>query len=67
LEARGEVRTIIDPRPGCRFSDRCPAVMEPCRHITPELIEVQPGHWVRCHLYPQSPHAKGRETHEYSV
>jgi peptide/nickel transport system ATP-binding protein len=62
LGARGEVRTIIDPQPGCRFADRCPQVMEVCHHTTPELIEVRPGHepdpgerrWVRCHLYPPS-------------
>jgi peptide/nickel transport system ATP-binding protein len=52
LEARGEVRTIIDPKPGCRFANRCPVVMETCHANTPELIEVQPDHWVRCHLYP---------------
>jgi peptide/nickel transport system ATP-binding protein len=53
IEGRGEVRTIIDPQPGCRFADRCPAVMEVCGRTTPQLAEVQPGHWVRCHLYPQ--------------
>jgi peptide/nickel transport system ATP-binding protein len=53
LEARGEVRSVIDPTPGCRFADRCPAVMAVCRGITPQLVEMKPGHWVRCHLYPQ--------------
>ncbi len=64
LEARGEIRTIVDPQPGCRFADRCPAVVEPCRHTTPELIEVQPRHWVRCYLYPQSSASKERNDHE---
>jgi peptide/nickel transport system ATP-binding protein len=54
LDARGEVRTIVDPQPGCRFADRCPAVMDVCRVVTPTLIERDPGHWVRCHLYPPS-------------
>jgi peptide/nickel transport system ATP-binding protein len=53
LEGRGEVRTVIDPLAGCRFADRCPAVMDTCRRTTPELIEIEPRHWVRCHLYSQ--------------
>jgi peptide/nickel transport system ATP-binding protein len=51
LEARGEVRTVIDPQPGCRFANRCPVVMNTCRTTTPHLLEAQPGHWVRCFLY----------------
>jgi peptide/nickel transport system ATP-binding protein len=62
LEARGEIRTIVDPAPGCRFADRCPAVMEACRVTTPELTEVQPGHWARCYLYPRTT-PSGRESH----
>lgn len=51
LQARGEVRTVVDPQPGCRFVDRCPVAVEASCQITPQLVEVQPGHWVRCHLY----------------
>jgi peptide/nickel transport system ATP-binding protein len=51
LEARGEVPTIVDPQPGCRFAPRCPAVMNQCRVRTPDLREIEPGHWARCHLY----------------
>ncbi|MGE8204850.1 ABC transporter ATP-binding protein [Heyndrickxia sp. NPDC080065] len=36
---------------GCRFSDRCPKVMDKCREIHPELIPTETGHDVRCHLY----------------
>jgi len=36
---------------GCRFSTRCPEVMERCKENLPELIEVEPGHKVRCWLY----------------
>lgn len=48
---RGEAAPAVDPAPGCRFATRCPRVMDSCRAITPELREVRPGHWVRCHLY----------------
>lgn len=36
---------------GCRFSDRCPHVMDKCREKNPELREIEPGHKVRCYLY----------------
>jgi oligopeptide/dipeptide ABC transporter ATP-binding protein len=36
---------------GCRFSTRCPEVMERCKEELPELKEVEPGHKVRCWLY----------------
>lgn len=36
---------------GCKFADRCPHVMEKCQQSKPELIEVSPGHHVRCYLY----------------
>ena len=49
---KGAVPVPIDPKPGCRFADRCPKVMDRlCREHTPELVEVKPGHKVRCFLY----------------
>lgn len=36
---------------GCRFSTRCPEVMERCKEELPELKEIEPGHKVRCWLY----------------
>ena len=47
----GEVPSPIDPPPGCRFSTRCPQVMERCRH-EPGLpwLEVAPEHWILCRL-----------------
>jgi peptide/nickel transport system ATP-binding protein len=37
--------------PGCLFAPRCAHAMDRCRIDTPELQEVQPDHWVACHLY----------------
>ncbi len=47
----GEVPTLIDPRPGCRFAPRCPFVVERCRTIDPILREVPglEGRTVACH------------------
>ena len=36
---------------GCAFNPRCPEVMDICRRETPDLIESQPKHLVRCWLY----------------
>jgi peptide/nickel transport system ATP-binding protein len=36
---------------GCRFSDRCPHVMDACRQANPSLMDVKSGHKVRCYLY----------------
>jgi peptide/nickel transport system ATP-binding protein len=35
---------------GCSFCDRCPVVRPECRHETPSLREISPGHRVRCWL-----------------
>ena len=33
---------------GCRFNPRCPKVQTDCSQKAPELLEVEPGRWVRC-------------------
>jgi oligopeptide/dipeptide ABC transporter ATP-binding protein len=50
-EIPGSVPNLLYPPPGCRFHPRCPHVMDICRKEKPELIEVELGHHVRCHLY----------------
>jgi peptide/nickel transport system ATP-binding protein len=36
---------------GCRFAPRCPSVFPHCRNDDPRLVQVEPGHYVACHLY----------------
>ena len=48
----GSVPDIHHLPVGCKFVTRCPYAFEPCPDIEPPLIEEAPGHWVRCHLYP---------------
>jgi oligopeptide/dipeptide ABC transporter ATP-binding protein len=50
-QIRGRVPTLIDPKPGCRFADRCPNAFDRCHAATPALTEVEPGRQVRCFLY----------------
>ena len=47
----GEVPSLIDPPPGCRFHTRCPHVMQQCRTAEPSLRETAPGRLTACHLY----------------
>lgn len=44
----GNVPRIGNFPPGCRFAPRCPIAKPECSQSAPELIEVEPGRWVRC-------------------
>ena len=46
----GEVPSLVDPPSGCRFHPRCPHAMSICTKV-PELLEVEPEHFVSCFLY----------------
>ncbi len=48
---RGEVTNPINPKPGCRFADRCPHVRESCREGEMKLRDAGGGHFVMCRLY----------------
>jgi peptide/nickel transport system ATP-binding protein len=37
--------------PGCAFYPRCPAAKQAACHDPVPLVEIEPGHWVRCTLY----------------
>ena len=52
---KGEIPSAVNVKPGCRFADRCPKVMDVCLSQTPELGEVEDSTGTRlvaCHLYP---------------
>ena len=46
---QGEITSPVNPKPGCRFADRCPYATEQCLQEQPELREVSRAHFVACH------------------
>jgi len=44
---QGEITSPINPKPGCRFSVRCPYSSEECTDPQ-EAKEITPGHYVAC-------------------
>lgn len=45
----GEITSPVNPKPGCRFANRCPIATDKCRAETPVLKESKPGRFVACH------------------
>ena len=45
---KGSVPDLIDPPPGCKFHPRCEKAKDICRKEEPPLLEIEPGHEVRC-------------------
>ncbi|HET7036301.1 MAG TPA: dipeptide ABC transporter ATP-binding protein, partial [Thermomicrobiaceae bacterium] len=50
----GDVPSPINPPSGCHFHTRCPYAMDVCRKIEPKFVDQGGGHYVACHLYPNS-------------
>ena len=55
----GNVPNLIDLPEGCRFAPRCQSReryhLEICTRVEPDLVELKPGHKVRCWLYQRAP------------
>jgi len=48
IPLKGEVPSLINPPPGCRFHPRCENATPKCSQTEPVLIEVKKDHYVAC-------------------
>ncbi|MDO5690789.1 MAG: ABC transporter ATP-binding protein [Tissierellia bacterium] len=50
IKSEGEIPSPVNIPKGCSFNTRCPYKMDICLEIDPEMLEIEPNHFVRCHL-----------------
>ena len=50
---QGSIPSPANPPEGCKFHTRCKHCMECCKHEAPKQREIEPGHYVVCHLYDE--------------
>ncbi len=51
IRLEGDLPSPAAPPVGCHFNPRCPKVMEECRRLYPEKVNLDKHHIVRCHLF----------------
>ncbi|RJR08244.1 dipeptide ABC transporter ATP-binding protein [Candidatus Parcubacteria bacterium] len=51
IEISGEIPSPSNPPAGCAFHTRCRECMDICKTTRPEFKEIEPNHFVACHLY----------------
>jgi len=51
----GAPPNLLNPPIGCRFSPRCPQVMDICRKVGPAFEPVEKDHLASCWLYQEAP------------
>jgi len=47
--SRGEIPSPVNVPSGCYFHPRCSECTERCMREDPPMVEVEPGHFVKCH------------------
>ncbi len=45
---KGDVPSPINPPTGCHFHTRCPYVIDDCKRIEPQLVQIKPAHFAAC-------------------
>lgn len=51
IPIKGEIPSPINPKDCCRFAGRCPNAMDKCFESFPQRKEIEPGHFICCHMY----------------
>jgi peptide/nickel transport system ATP-binding protein len=51
IRLQGDIPRASDPPSGCVFQTRCPRkIGEICEQEEPALLEIESGHFMRCHI-----------------
>lgn len=51
IQLFGEIPSPTNPPPGCVYQTRCQYAKTDCFSVKPTLKEIEPQHFVACHLY----------------
>lgn len=51
VKSTGEIPSPVNIPPGCSFHSRCSKKRDICSREDPVIVEINKGHFVRCHLY----------------
>jgi peptide/nickel transport system ATP-binding protein len=51
ITSRGEIPSPVNVPSGCSFHPRCSQCADTCSGDDPVMVEVEPGHVVRCHKF----------------
>lgn len=57
----GSIPSPANPPKGCKFHTRCRECMEICKVNVPRNLEIEPGHFVACHLYDEGAIAENKK------
>jgi len=51
ITSRGEIPSPVNVPSGCSFHPRCHQGKDTCSGDDPVMVEFEPGHLVRCHMF----------------
>lgn len=51
IVSQGEIPSPVNVPSGCAFNTRCNECSERCRTEEPKMVEIEEGHFVKCHLF----------------
>lgn len=51
VQIAGQIPDMTRVPTGCAFHPRCPDIMDTCPLMEPEMLEWEPGHFVKCFKY----------------
>ncbi|WP_025784241.1 ABC transporter ATP-binding protein [Sporosarcina sp. D27] len=54
VKLSGELPSPMNPPTGCKFHTRCPLAKDICKQVVPQLKEVEPEHFVACHVVEEN-------------